>query len=69
MMDFEFPIAPIKWYTLNPEKVVVTRLVEKPDLTKVDEIGWADLMPGGGHGPAGWHNMGRIEVYGKPVNR
>lgn len=69
MMDSEFPIAPIRWYTLNPDKVVTTRPVEKPDLTKVDEVGFADLMPGGGHGSAGWINVGRFEVYGKPVKR
>ena len=25
--------------------------IEHPDLSKVDEIGFADLMPGSGHGP------------------
>jgi hypothetical protein len=69
MMDSEFPIAPIRWYTLHPDKVVTTRPVEHPDLTKVDEVGFADLLPGGGHGSAGWINMGRFEVYGKPVKR
>ncbi len=43
--------------------------VEHPDLTKVDEIGFADLMPGSGHGPGGYVNVGRIEVYGDPVKR
>ena len=27
------------------------------------------LMPGSGHGPGGYVNVGRIEVYGKPVKR
>jgi len=27
--------------------------VNEPDLRKVDEIGFADLMPGSGHGPGG----------------
>ena len=40
-----------------------------PDLSKVDEIGFADLMPGSGHGPGGWINVSRIEVYGKPIKR
>jgi hypothetical protein len=43
--------------------------VEKPDLSKVDEIGFADLMPGSGHGWGGFVNVGRIDVYGSPVKR
>ena len=33
--------------------------VENPDLSKVDEIGFADLMPGSGHGPGGWTDVAR----------
>jgi hypothetical protein len=40
-----------------------------PDLSKVDEIGFADLMPGSGHGTGGWIQLGGIEVYGKSVPR
>ena len=39
------------------------------DLTKVDAVGFADLMPGSGHGYGGYIGMGPIEVYGKPVPR
>src|SRR5215470_906061 len=39
------------------------------DLTKVDVVGFADLMPGSGHGYGGYIGMGAIEVYGKPVPR
>lgn len=39
------------------------------DLTKVDAVGFADLMPGSGHGYGGYIGMGAIEVYGKPVPR
>src|SRR5437764_12148151 len=42
----------------------VGRWVEHPDLSKVDEIGFADLMPGSGHGWGGFVNVGRIDVYG-----
>ncbi len=42
---------------------------DNPDLTKIDEVGFADLIAGGGHGPAGWVNLGGIEVFGKPVAR
>ena len=40
-----------------------------PDLSRVDEVGFADLLPGSGHGWGGFVNVGRIEVYGKPVPR
>jgi len=69
MVETEFSIGPNRWYTLDPEKVATTKPVETPDLSRVDEIGFADLMPGGGHGSAGWINVGAIEVYGKPVKR
>jgi hypothetical protein len=44
-------------------------LLDKVDLTKGDEIGFADLTPGGGHGTGGYSYMGWIEVYGKAVKR
>jgi hypothetical protein len=71
MIESEFSITPIRWYTLEPDKVVVMRPgpVDNPDLSKVDEVGFADLMPSGGHGNAGWINIGPFEVYGKPVKR
>ena len=47
----------------------VGRWVEHPDLSKVDEIGFADLMPGSGHCWGGFVNVGRIDVYGVPVKR
>ena len=43
--------------------------VNQVDLTKVDAVGFADLMPGSGHGYGGFISMGTIEVYGKPVPR
>jgi len=69
MVESEFAIAAVRWYRLNAETIATTRAADNPDLSKVDEIGWADLMAGGGHGPAGWVNMGPFEVYGKPVKR
>jgi len=41
--------------------------VENPDLSKVEEVGFADLMPGSGHGTGGWIQLATIEVYGKTV--
>ena len=43
------------------------RLGQKLDLSKVDEIGWTDLMTGGGT-PAS-SRVDWIEVYGKAVTR
>jgi len=63
-------IADIHWMKLDIGRVVsVGGSVNEPDLRKVDEIGFADLMPGSGHGPGGYVNVARIEVYGKPVKR
>jgi len=41
--------------------------VEKRDLSKVDEIGFADLMPGSGHGAGGWADVAAIHVFGGSV--
>lgn len=66
----EFPVADVHWLRLDIDRMVTTgTLVDAPDLSRVDEIGFADLMPGSGHGPGGYVNVGRIEVYGKPVKR
>jgi hypothetical protein len=63
-------IADVRWLELDVDRVVaVGTWVEHPDLTRVDEVGFADLMPGSGHGPGGYVNVGRIEVYGDPVER
>jgi hypothetical protein len=43
--------------------------VNRVDLTKVHAVGFADLMPGSGHGYGGFISMGAIEVYGKKVPR
>jgi hypothetical protein len=72
-LDFnidDVSIADVKWLKLDIARVVaVGTWVERPDLSKVDEVGFADLMPGSGHGSGGYVNVGRIEVYGKPVKR
>jgi hypothetical protein len=60
----------VRWLTLDIDRLVTTgNWVEKPNLSRVDEVGFVDLMPGSGHGPGGYVNVGRIEVYGKPVAR
>jgi hypothetical protein len=52
-----------RWFELDPETVVVKLEVNDPDLSRVDETGYVDLMPGGGHGTAGCTNVSWIEVY------
>jgi hypothetical protein len=54
---------------LVTHSLLAVRWVEKPDLSRVDEIGCADLMPGSGHSWGGFVNVGRIDVYGTPIKR
>ena len=78
-LDSEFALFGLRWVKLDPERVVTTGVygpvgdaaswIEKPDLSKVDEVGFVDLMPGTGHGSGGWVNVGHIEVWGKAVPR
>jgi hypothetical protein len=66
----EFSLSGIKWITLDGERGVTTgTVVANPDLSKVDEVGFIDLMPGSGHGQGGWSDVAKFEVYGKPVPR
>jgi len=66
----EISYGDLRWIKLDIARVVtVGTFVDKVDLTKVDEIGFADLMPSSGHGPGGWSDVAQIEVFGKPVAR
>ena len=66
----EFTPADVRWMKIDIARVVTTgNLLEKVDLSKVDEIGFADLMPGSGHGPGGWVDVAQIEVYARAVPR
>jgi hypothetical protein len=50
----EISFADLRWLKIDPVKVVTTgNLVDKIDLSKVDEVGFIDLMPGSGHGAGG----------------
>jgi hypothetical protein len=46
-----------------------TTALDRLDLTKVDEIGFIDLMPSSDHGPCSWSALGQIEVYARPGAR
>ena len=62
--------ADLRWLKLDmPGLVTRGNLVDKIDLSKVDEIGFADLMAGSGHGPGGAADVAQVEVYGRAVAR
>ena len=65
-------LAKIRWRRLDTKVMNDGPWVEKPDLSKVDEIGWTDLATGSGHGSGGLVGSSRIdwiEVYGAGVKR
>jgi hypothetical protein len=63
-------LSSLRWLKLDvPQTVTRGSWVEKPDLSRVDEIGWAQLMPGSGHGVGGFVAISKFEVWGKPVPR
>ena len=79
-LESEFMFATQRWMKLDIERVVTKGtygpaqdasawMREPIDLSKVDEVGFADLMPGSGHGAGGYVNVASFEVYGKPVKR
>ncbi|HXP84300.1 MAG TPA: hypothetical protein VN841_06250 [Bryobacteraceae bacterium] len=74
--ETEFCFCDVRWHYLNIEKVVTTKTsdwVEKVDLSRVDEVGFTDLMPGAaadnGHGTSGASRVDWIEVYANAVPR
>lgn len=78
-VERDFAVADMRWMRLDPRRVVTIASrgangqasvwYANPDLSKVDAVGWVDLMPASGHGPGGWVNVASIAVYGKPVMR
>src|SRR5881394_75202 len=69
-LESEFAVSSVRWLPLDIARIVtVGQAWAKPDLSKVDEVGFADLLPGSGHGWGGFVNVGRIEVYGRAVKR
>ena len=70
--ETEVAVQDIRWRKLDTKVMNDGPWVEKPDLTKVDEIGWTDLAAGSGHGSGGQVGSSRtdwIEVYGLAVKR
>jgi hypothetical protein len=68
-LSVEIAFTNMRWYALDPAKVVVGTEVRGPDLAKVDEVGLAMLSPGGGHGIAGSANLSNVELFAYPVRR
>ena len=63
----EFNIQDIHWRRLDIKTVVEGAWVERPNLARVEEIGWTDLMTGGAS--AACSRLDWIEVYAAPVKR
>ena len=63
----EFNVSDIHWRQLDIKKVVEGPWEQDADLGRVDEIGWTDLMPGGGSEACS--RVDWIEVYGTAVPR
>lgn len=70
-VESQIQLADVRWQPLNIQDVIEGRgekWIEHPNLSRVEEIGFTDLMRGGGHGAPG-SRIDWIEVYGKPVPR
>jgi hypothetical protein len=68
--EIEFAIGDVHWLKVDPDKLLTHgEILDKVDLSKVDEVGFVDLMPGSGHGQGGFSSMSRFAVYGRPVPR
>jgi hypothetical protein len=63
----QFNVADIHWRELDICRVTEGKPVESPDLTRVEEIGFTDLMPGGMSDACS--RLDWIEVYAKAVPR
>ncbi|MEZ5353060.1 MAG: hypothetical protein R2762_10525 [Bryobacteraceae bacterium] len=61
--EHEFILAGIRWRQLRIGPISESKWVEKPNLARVSEIGFTDLMPGGGSDACS--RLDWIEVYGR----
>lgn len=65
--ESEFAIKDLRWRRLDIRTLIEGAPVERPDLSRVDEIGWSTLMTGG-NSPAS-SRVDWIAVYGRAVPR
>jgi hypothetical protein len=61
----EFNISDLRWRQLDIKKVIEGPWQSNPDLSRVEEVGWTDLMTGGGSEACS--RLDWIEVYGKAI--
>jgi hypothetical protein len=81
---FEISFSEVRWLKLDPQRGVTLgdSWVENPDLSKVDEVGYFDVIPGSGvrvegmpvekmppPPPGGWIAVSSFELWGKLVPR
>jgi hypothetical protein len=78
LMQSEVPLGAIRWIKLDPKRLVTMGLQNAPfneiwvpnvDLSRVDEVGFVDLMPASGHGTGGYIHISQFQVYGRSVPR
>jgi len=62
-----FNISDIQWMMFDIETISEKKWIKNPDLSKIEEIGWTDLMRGGGSEASS--RVDWIEVIGYPVNK
>ncbi len=74
----EFSLMGQRWLKLDKDRIVTLGRnpapaneiwYPDPDLSKIEEVGFADLIPSSGHGTGGYIQLGPIEVFGKTVPR
>ena len=57
----EFIVDDLEWYTLDIENIIELKPIQDPDISRVSEVGFTDLMRGGGS--AACSRLDWIEVY------
>jgi len=68
-LQLDIAFSGMRWYSLDPQKVVVLTEVTNPNLRRVDEVGLATLSPGGGHGIAASANFSTVDLFAYPTPR
>ena len=68
-VESEIQLEDVRWRKLNIQDVIENdKWVDNPNLSRVEEVGFTELMRGAGHGGSG-SRIDWIEVHGKPVPR
>jgi hypothetical protein len=68
-LTVEVAFGGMRWHKFDPATATTSAEVKNPDLGRVDEIGFVDLAPGGGHGVSGAVNVSTVELFAKAVPR